>query len=88
MLEILVTAGIVAGVVAGVFVGLVALMLFMVGVIATTLSVINWLTGPRKVRQPPENQIEEAYRAYLQQIRDTAVYGAPIFGVTKKKNED
>ena len=79
MLEVLITASIVAGVVAGVFVGLVSLMLFLAGVYAATTVVFDKLTELRNVWRPPENQIEEAYKDYIQRIRDTATYGAPLF---------
>ncbi len=85
MLEVLITASIVAGVVAGVFVGLVSLMLFLAGVYAATTVVLDKLTELRNVWLPPKNQIEEAYKDYIQRIRETMVYGAPVFVMTKEE---
>ncbi len=89
MLEILILAGIVVGVVAGVFAGLVVLFMFLVGVMIAADWTLNKITSiGRRPYEPPENQMQEVYKAYTQRIRETMAYGAPLFGMMKKKKEN
>ena len=86
MLEILITAGIVAGVIVGAFVGLVALLVFLVGAMVASWWVLDKVTSIGSAPWvPSENQTQEAYKAYIENIREAATYGTSLFGPTKKE---
>ncbi len=86
ILEALATAGVALAVGVGVLVGLVALLVGSVGVMVAANVVLNELTRPRNAWRPPENQMEEAYKLYIQRIRDTAAYTGSLF--VKGKEDD
>ena len=87
MLEILITAGIVVGVIVGVFVGLVALFVFLAGTMGAAWWTLDKITSiDSKPWLPPQHQMQEVYKLYMQSIRDTAAYGAPLFGTMKEKD--